>query len=112
MAQWLLHRLLPGGWLAFGLLFWLFLAWPYLADARHCTFDQLTDDSVATSDVSEFGQPQSARVECLKAISQNLRKDSILAMYGTATVGAIIAFQLRQRNGSGNTQSDADRQAS
>ena len=76
-------RVLPGGliaWLAVGFLVWGFLLTPYALAAYDC------------KDHSEL-----ADIQCLKPIAQELRQDSNIATYATATVAAIIALQLSRR---------------
>lgn len=69
-------------WLTFGVAVWLFLATPYAVSATKC-WD---------------GHEVSKAYQCLKPVAQKLRKDSIIATYATATVAAVIALQLANRN--------------
>ena len=69
-------------WAAIGVLVWFFLATPYLFKAVDCVIET----------------PEKGRIQCLKPIAQNLREDSNIATYATATVAAIIAMQLANRN--------------
>ncbi len=69
-------------WVCLGVLVWVFLPMPYALSTVDCVRDIKTETIF----------------ECLKPVAQELREDSILAMYATATVAAIIAWRLRQRN--------------
>ena len=69
-------------WVVVGLLVWFFLATPYLLRTLDCVFEP----------------PATGRVMCLKPVAQKLRRDSNIATYATATVAAIIAMQLANRN--------------
>ena len=68
-------------WLVFGFMVWGFLLTPYALDGAGC-FDN---------------SRQSGSVECLKPVAKDLRSDSNIATYATATVAAIIALQLSRR---------------
>ena len=68
--------------LLFGLLAWFFLVTPYLLKAADCVIEP----------------PEKGRIQCLKPVAQKLREDSNLATYATATVAAIIAVRLANRN--------------
>ena len=70
------------GWLALGVLAWAFLLAPYAIATYDCV----------------FGDHEAGQVECLKPVAQKLRRDSNIATYATATVAAIIAMQLANRN--------------
>ena len=72
-------RLLLSG---LGVAAWLFLVTPYLVDAVDCVHNP----------------PEKGRIQCLKPVAQELRKDSIIATYATATVASIIAWRLANRN--------------
>ena len=74
------------GWLALGALVWAFLLAPYIIASYDC----------ALADFDEQ-DPQAGKVECLKPVAQDLREDSNIATYATATVAAIIALQLANR---------------
>lgn len=69
-------------WAYVGIAVWFFLATPYAVSATKC-WD---------------GREASKAYQCLKPVAQKLRKDSIIATYATATVAAIIALQLANRN--------------
>ena len=70
------------GWIVFASVIWGFLFAPYAVATYRCA----TDDS------------KSRKIQCLKPIAQELREDSNIATYATATVAAIIALQLANRN--------------
>ena len=72
-------RLLLSG---LGVAAWLFLVTPYLVDAVGCVHNP----------------PEKGRIQCLKPVAQELREDSNIATYATATVAAIIAVRLANRN--------------
>ena len=83
-----IHRVLKAGllwWAAIGLAIWMFLAWPYLNGAIACVLDY-TNEGVQYA------------ADCLKPVAADLRQDSNIATYATATVAAIIALQLRNRS--------------
>ncbi len=69
-------------WLTFGVVVWFFLAMPYAVAATKCW----------------EGREDGKTYQCLKSVAKKLRKDSIIASYATATVAAIIALQLANRN--------------
>ena len=70
-------------WLLAAVLVWAFLLMPYLVDTRDCM----------------FGEDKAGKTyPCLKTVAQELREDSNIATYATATVAAIIALQLANRN--------------
>ena len=69
-------------WAYVGIAVWFFLATPYAVSAVKC-LDERKDGGMH---------------ECLKSVAKKLRKDSIIASYATATVAAIIALQLANRN--------------
>ena len=79
-------------WAVAGLLVWLFLATPYLLRTMDCVFEP----------------PATGRVMCLKPVAQKLRQDSNIATYATATVAAIIAMQLANRNRDEAARRDRD----
>lgn len=79
-------------WACIGVAVWFFLGTPYAVAAARC-LDEKLDGS---------------RVECLKPVAKNLRADSNIATYATATVAAIIALQLSRR-ASENRPDDSDR---
>ena len=68
-------------WAAIGILVWFFLTTPYLIKTKDC-----------------IEMPEKARIQCLKPVAKELRADSNIATYATATVAAIIAMQLANRN--------------
>ena len=80
-------------WLLAGSLFWVFLTAPYIVEAKECVWPGKSVVPDARPRV------ENGRMECLKPVAQKLRRDSILAVYATATVATLIAFQLRARNG-------------
>ena len=65
-----------------GLSAWLFLVTPYLVEAVDCVHEP----------------PEKGRIQCLEPVAQKLREDSNIATYATATVAAIIAVRLANRN--------------
>lgn len=69
-------------WLIFAVAVWFFLGAPYAIDAAECLDERFKE----------------RRMQCLKPIAKKLRKDSIIATYATATVAAVIALQLANRN--------------
>ena len=69
-------------WAVVGIALWSFLLSPYAARAVNCW------------DANTGGE----MVSCLKPIAYDLRSDSNLATYATATVAAAIALQLSNRN--------------
>ena len=69
-------------WAYVGIAVWFFLGTPYAIDAAECLGERFKEH----------------RMQCLKPIAQKLRTDSIIATYATATVAAIIALQLANRN--------------
>ena len=79
-------------WVVVGLLVWFFLATPYLLRTLDCVFEP----------------PAAGRVMCLKPVAQKLRRDSNIATYATATVAAIIAMQLANRNRDEAARRDRD----
>ena len=79
-------------WLVFGFMVWGFLLTPYALEAANC-FDN---------------HRKSGRIACLKPVAKNLRSDSNIATYATATVAAIIALQLSRR-ASENRPDSSDR---
>lgn len=70
------------GWIVFASVIWGFLFAPYAVAAYECA----TDDT------------ELRKIQCLKPIAQQLRNDPNIATYATATVAAIIALQLANRN--------------
>lgn len=70
------------GWIVFASVIWGFLFAPYAVAAYECA----TDDT------------ELRKIQCLKPVAQRLRNDSNIATYATATVAAIIALQLANRN--------------
>ncbi|MDE2787569.1 MAG: hypothetical protein OXL37_13025 [Chloroflexota bacterium] len=73
-------------WAMVGLTLWIFLLSPYWTSTINCF------DSRQTSNVRA----------CLKSVASDLRRDSNLATYATATVAAAIAFQLSNRSRQSN----------
>ena len=69
-------------WAVSGIAIWVFLAMPYAISARECL------------DAGASG----STYQCLKPVAKELREDSNIATYATATVAAIIAMQLANRN--------------
>lgn len=69
-------------WIVFGIALWIFLTMPYAVVAFSCR------------DADGLGKTY----ECLKLVARDLRNDSNIATYATATVAAIIAWQLANRN--------------
>lgn len=69
-------------WAYVGIAVWFFLGTPYAIDAAECLDERFKE----------------RRMQCLKPIAKKLRKDSIIATYATATVAAVIALQLANRN--------------
>lgn len=69
-------------WIVFGIALWIFLTMPYAVSAFSCR--------------DEGGLDKTYR--CLKVVARDLRNDSNIATYATATVAAIIAWQLANRN--------------
>lgn len=69
-------------WAVSGIAIWVFLAMPYAVSASEC-LDAGGIDST---------------YQCLKPVAKKLRADSNIATYATATVAAIIAMQLANRN--------------
>ena len=68
-------------WAVVGVTLWIFLLSPYW---------------VAIADCFDSPKFHEAR-ECLKSVASDLRSDSDLATYATATVAAAIALQLSNR---------------
>ena len=68
-------------WATIGILVWFFLTTPYLLKTKDCV-----------------EMPEKERIQCLKPVAKELREDSNIATYATATVAAIIAMQLANRN--------------
>ena len=73
-------------WLLAGSLFWVFLTAPYIVETKECIWP---GKSVVTDIPSRV---ENGRMECLKPVARKLRRDSILAVYATATVATLIAF--------------------
>jgi hypothetical protein len=71
-------------WVLIGTALWIFLLSPYWVSTFGC-WDATT-------------QPGEKSVACLKLVANELRSDSNLATYATATVAAAIALQLSTRN--------------
>ena len=69
-------------WAYVGIAVWFFLGTPYAIDAAECLDERFKERGM----------------QCLKPVAQKLRKDSIIATYATATVAAVIALQLANRN--------------
>ena len=69
-------------WAYVGIAVWFFLGTPYAVSATEC-WDAREDGKV---------------YQCLKNVARKLRADSNIATYATATVAAIIALQLANRN--------------
>lgn len=70
-------------WALIGTALWIFLLSPYWVSTFGCW-----DDTP---------QPGETTVACLKLVANELRHDSNLATYATATVAAAIALQLAKR---------------
>ena len=84
----------------FGMLGWIFLSAPYLISANRCPGPT-------------FSAP--LNVECLKPVARQLRADSNIAAYATATIATVIAVQLGRRSheqspGGTGIASNGDRQ--
>ena len=77
-------------WVIIGLVVWSFLLVPYGVSAYQC--------KSPTPDITWF--------DCLKSVAHDLRRDSNLATYATATVAAAIALQLSTRNREANGDTD------
>lgn len=77
-------------WLIIAVAVWFFLAMPYAVSAAKCW----------------EGREDGKTYQCLKRVAQKLRKDSIIATYATATVVAVIALQLANRNRAEATRRD------
>ena len=69
-------------WLCVGVAVWFFLGTPYAVSATECWY--------AREDGKVY--------QCLKSVARKLRADSNIATYATATVAAIIALQLANRD--------------
>ena len=69
-------------WAVAGVFLWIFLLSPYGVATVGCLDPQKQTDSFA----------------CLKVVARDLRHDSNLATYATATVAAAIALQLANRS--------------
>ena len=69
-------------WIIIGLVVWAFLLIPYGVSAYKCR--------TPTTETTWF--------TCLKSVAHDLRSDSNLATYATATVAAAIALQLSSRS--------------
>ena len=69
-------------WVCVGVAVWFFLGTPYAVSATECWYAR-EDGKVC---------------QCLKDVARDLRADSNIATYATATVAAIIALQLPNRN--------------
>ncbi len=69
-------------WVCIGTVVWFFLGTPYAIAAANCMDERFAG----------------GRVQCLKPVAKDLRQDSNIATYATATVAAIIALQLSSRN--------------
>ena len=69
-------------WVYVGVAVWFFLGTPYAVSATECWY--------AREDGKVY--------QCLKNVAGELRADSNIATYATATVAAIIALQLANRN--------------
>lgn len=74
-------------WAVVGIALWSFLLSPYVARTVNC-WDANTEGEM---------------VSCLKPIARDLRSDSNLATYATATVAAAIALQLSNRSRESNS---------
>ena len=85
------------GWLALGALAWAFLLAPYAIATYDCVLGDFDEND-----------HQAGKVECLKPVAQDLREDSNIATYATATVAAIIAMQLANRNRDEAARRDRD----
>lgn len=72
----------PAIWACVGVAVWFFLGTPYAVSAAKCL-----DENLAGT-----------RIECLKPVAKDLRRDANIATYATATVAAIIALQLSNRS--------------
>ena len=81
-SQWL-----AASWLLAGSLFWVFLTAPYILETKECVWPEKN----SSTDIR--AQPENGRIECLKPVARQLRRDSNIAVYATATVAALIAFQ-------------------
>ena len=69
-------------WIIIGWVVWSFLLIPYGVSAYQC----------------RTPSPESTWLACLKSVAHELRHDSNLATYATATVAAAIALQLANRS--------------
>lgn len=69
-------------WVIIGLVAWAFLLIPYGVSAYQC--------KTPPAETTWFA--------CLKFVARDLRRDSNLATYATATVAAAIALQLSNRS--------------
>lgn len=69
-------------WIVFGIALWIFLTMPYAVAAFSCRDEGELDKTY----------------QCLKLVARDLRNDPNIATYATATVAAIIALQLANRN--------------
>ena len=77
-------------WVIIGLVVWSFLLVPHGVSAYQC--------KSPVPDVSRFA--------CLKSVAHDLRHDSNLATYATATVAAAIALHLSTRNRETHIETD------
>ncbi len=77
-------------WIFIGWVVWLFLLVPYGVSAYDC----------------RSPVPDATWFTCLKSVAHDLRHDSNLATYATATVAAAIAFQLSARNRESSADTD------
>ena len=69
-------------WILIGWVVWLFLLVPYGISAYQC----------------KSPAPEGTWFNCLKSVAHDIRRDTNLATYATATVAAAIALQLSTRN--------------
>ena len=81
-------------WAFIGTALWMFLLSPYWVSTFGCW--------------NASPQPGETSIACLKLVANELRSDSNIATYVTATVAAAIALQLANRSRQNREQTSSD----